>query len=252
MLTKIISTLPLGLAVVCLNLQAQVVSAPELKEGDSWVLEYTQEIAPDTWNQSKRQITVVRVNSKDVLISNKQPDANQAARESLVNKDWSEFSMIDGVEVVTAQPMSFPLSLGKSWKTAFTRPHPAKDIKSAAFALTYTVVGVEDVTVKAGTFKAYKIEAEGTWADESEPVHALLQGAKTSADGTTLSTVQTNQPAVKRAGRLYRVIWYAPAQKRWVKNIEEQYAPDGSRYERKSFELLSSSLKDVAGGGQSH
>ena len=243
--------MPMALALVAANSQAQVVSAPDLKEGDSWVLEYTQEVAPSTWNQIKRQITVVRVNSKNMLISNKQPDANQPGRETLINKDWSEFSMIDGVETITYQPMLFPLSVGKTWETKFTRPHPAKDIKSAAFVVKYTVIGLEDVTVKAGTYKALKIEGEGTWTDESEPVHAVLQGAKTSTDGTSMSTVVSNQAALKRAGRLYRVIWYSPDQKRWVKNIEEQYAPDGTRYERKTLELLSTSLKNVAGGGKS-
>ena len=239
--SRLLASLLCALAFTC---QAQSTQAPDLKEGDSWLIQYTQEKNPNIWLQNQQQLTILRVTAKNILLANKQPEAGLPAKEYLVNKDWSETRMIDGEDTLTYQPLSFPLTTGKTWHSSFIQPHPNKDIKSATFDVTYTVLGPEDIAVKGGRFKAIKIEGEGRWLDEMLPVQAVVQGVKNTEAGTTMSTERVNQAATKRAGRLYRVMWYAPEVKRWVKSIEEQYTPEGSRFERRTFELLSYSLKD--------
>lgn len=225
--------------------QATQASLPNLKEGDRWVLQLTQERSPNLWSQNKYEVKVLRVSSKDMLILSKQAESTQPGREQLVGRDWSEFRNLDGVETTVYKPLAFPLKPGASWDVNFTHNHPNKDAKSVSLDLKYTVVGNEDVTVPAGQFNAIKIEGEGRWSDELEPTRAVTQGARSTGDDTTMVSEASARPAIKRGGRMYRQMWYVPAVKRWVKAVEEQYQPDGSRFERKTFELVSFDVGDA-------
>lgn len=51
------------------------------------------------------------------------------------------------------------LARGKRWRTAFTNTRPDGVVENAFW--DYHVIGLEDVTVPAGTFKAYKVAGEG-------------------------------------------------------------------------------------------
>jgi hypothetical protein len=62
---------------------------------------------------------------------------------------------------VIRKSSDFPLYLGKKWSyryTAFTFPSR----RSNDFLIELSVVGIEDVEVPAGKFKAYKVKSDST------------------------------------------------------------------------------------------
>lgn len=70
--------------------------------------------------------------------------------------------------IVTFDPpqlWQFPLEVGKSWtREQRMTMHPAK--RTVSYSLTQKVEGYEEVTVPAGTFKAFKISSVSTLGDE--------------------------------------------------------------------------------------
>ena len=52
----------------------------------------------------------------------------------------------------------------------------------------------------------------------------------------TVTQTQRSGPT-SVTGRLYKALWYAPAVKRWVKMVEEDYAGSGTRNARSTNEL---------------
>jgi hypothetical protein len=103
----------------------------------------------------------------------------------------------------------------------------------------YTVIGFETIEVPAGKFNALKVEAEGQWIAELEPMQTVVQGAQTSADATSMVTQAQRTRSEPVSGRTYKAFWYAPEVKRWVKSVEEYYNAGGARNERYTEELES-------------
>ncbi len=79
---------------------------------------------------------------------------------------------------------NFPLVTGKNWKDVYSAPLKWEDVYTAipgTFALgdepqifeTYKVIGWEDVEVRAGNFKAIKIEYKRGW---STPASGIREG----------------------------------------------------------------------------
>lgn len=160
-------------------------------------------------------------------------------REQLIGPDWSRFRSVNGHETVVNKPLSFPLSIGKTWVVEYTEDHPNRQHSSEHIRTTYRVTGWEDVTVPAGTFHALKIEADGEWSAAIAPALAAVSGARLDAQGTT-TVMQTNKiGAAIFTGRTYKAFWYVPAVKRCVKVVEEVYDPNGVRNQRYSDELES-------------
>jgi hypothetical protein len=87
---------------------------------------------------------------------------------------------------------SFPLDVGKTWeqKTTFTRNY---ENRKAVATLQGKVIGWEQVTVPAGTFRALKIELGG-----------FYNGSNSSSNWS---------------GQIFHTIWYVPEVKNFVKEI---------------------------------
>jgi hypothetical protein len=100
-------------------------------------------------------------------------------------------------------------------------------------------VGFETIEVPAGKFNALKIEAEGRWTAELEPAQTITQGARSNADGTSMSTQVQNIKEKTVTGRTYKAFWYVPEVKRWVRSVEEYYGNGGVRNESYTGELES-------------
>jgi hypothetical protein len=71
-------------------------------------------------------------------------------------------AMREGKMVWTALPndgmFSWPLSIGKTWSGSFNYTDYEKGANFTGVGSYYRVTGYEDVTVPAGTFKAYRVE----------------------------------------------------------------------------------------------
>lgn len=229
----------LVLSLVSVHCLAESINIPKFNAGDTWVYQDTHEKSPNIWTQTKDEITVTRVSPSSILVATKPSGSNQAPREIMTAKDWSSSRSVDDIESVVYKPLSFPLSIGKSWDLKYTLPHPVPAIKYSKYDIKYTVGDVEAVDVPGGKFKAIKIEGEGRWSDELEPGQIVAQSAQTTANGTSMATETRKIPELRRTGKIYQAYWYAPEIKRWVKSIEEGYAPDGTRAERRTMELVS-------------
>jgi hypothetical protein len=237
-------------AIACLTLLTmapawpQGVSVPSVKAGDTWTYRVTTEKGPTGWNQSRDEFTVSRVTSSSIYYTTKPSGSSQAPKESFSGLDWSRVRDVNGTETVVNRPLDFPLKAGKSWEVRYTEQHPSKTHKSEQWTHKYTVVGFETVEVPAGTFNALKVEAEGHWTAELEPMQTVVQGAQSSAGATTLVTEAQRTRSEPTSGRTYKAFWYSPEVRRWVKSVEEYYGSSGVRSERFTEELESYKLND--------
>jgi hypothetical protein len=216
---------------------AQSVTAPTLKEGDSWTYVDTVETGPTGWRQTHDAITVQRVTDSHIYVSSKQVGSGTNGNEIIVGADWSRAREFNGSDVVVNRPLAFPLATGKSWNIEYTEPHPNAKLSSATWTTKYKVVGYEDVEVPAGKFHALKIEAEGDWHGELAPSNTVVQSAQTQPGQTTLVTQARRVTPEPTAGHTYKAFWYVPEVGRWVKSVEEYYGSNGVRGQRFTTEL---------------
>lgn len=228
----------LGMALAS-GAQAQPVAARQVVPNDTWTYQHTAETRTGGWQQTRVESTVVRVGSRAIALSNHLAGSTAPPVEQLTGLDWSRLRSVNGHETVVNRPLSFPLSIGKTWEVEYAKDHPNRQHSSERIKTTYKVVGWEDITVAAGTFRALKLEAEGEWAAAVAPAVSAMSSARVDAGGTA-SVVQTDKTsAAVFTGRTYKAFWYVPAVKRWVKSVEDYYDPNGVRYERSADELES-------------
>jgi hypothetical protein len=216
----------------------QPVSAPKIAAGDTWTYRNTQEKGVG-WQQTRIEATVLRATPDEIEISSKVAGSNMPPRETLVGADWSRTRSVNGRDTVVNRPLLFPLTVGKTWVIDYSENHPNRQHSNEHFHTPYKVTGMEDVTVPAGTFHAYKIESEGQWTAIIAPAVGAVAGSRLDAQGVT-TVMQTNRTAATPvSGRTYKAFWYVPEVKRWVKSVEEYYSSTGQRNERYTEELES-------------
>ncbi|WP_294001335.1 hypothetical protein [Sphaerotilus sp.] len=225
--------------------QAESVESPPLKAGDSWVYQYTVETGSSGWTKTRNELAVNRVTAANLYLSTKQSGSTQNVREFVIGADWGRLRAVNGKETVVARPLKFPMTIGQSWELQYTEQKPPNSRnKYETHNTKYVVVGREDVEVPAGKFSALKIEAEGTWQAEAEPVSRVVQGAESTQGNTTMISQVQNSAGMVSTGRTYKAYWYVPEVRRWVKSVEEYYTSNGTRNERYAEELESYKLKD--------
>lgn len=229
------------LAAAVLPCRAQMTAeAPDIRVGDTWTYQHTQERLPNDWRQVRDELAVTRVTGSTLFLSVRPVGSTQAPREMLAGKDWSQSRSFEGVETVVLRPLAFPLAPGGTWALKFTQPNPKPAVKALTMDLRYAVADrPEPVTVPAGTYQAIRIEAEGRWVEELNPTQTTSQVTQNTPEGSTTVSGTRAATATTRSGRLYQLWWYVPELKRWAKSVEEFYTPDGTRGERRSQELVS-------------
>jgi len=218
---------------------AQTVNAPAINAGDSWTYRVTVEKGTSGWNQSRDEVTVSRVTASSIYYTSKPSGSTQPPKDLFSGLDWSRLRDVNGKETVVNKPLEFPLTAGRSWEIDYIEQHPNKVHKSEQWNTKYIVLGFETIEVPAGTFNAIKVESEGHWTAELEPMQTVVQGASSTADSTAMVTQTQKARTEPAAGRTYKAFWYAPEVKRWVKSIEEYYSAGGVRNERFTQELES-------------
>lgn len=221
---------------------AQTIDAPVLHTGDSWSYRDTIERGANGWSQSVDEFSVVRVTKSGIYFTRKTSGSTQPPSEMIAGLDWSRIRNVNGKETVVNQPFAFPLSVGKQWQVSYTEDNPNKRFRSERHETTASVIGYESIEVPAGIFNALKIEVEGHWTADLEPTQTVVQGAESTQSETRMVTDVKKATTGQATGRIYKVFWYAPEVKRWVKSIEETYASNGVRDERATSELQSLKL----------
>ncbi len=228
-----LAAVPLGAAA------AQTINAPHLMPNDTWTFRITNEKGQGHWRQTRAENTVVRVGSDTIALRIHTVGSDAPPVERLVGKDWSRFRTIDGHETVVNRPLAFPLTVGKTWKVAWSADHPSRHTSYERQEYTYRAVGWEDVTVPAGKCHALKVEADGRWEATITPALTAGAGSRIDAEGAT-TLVQTHRVTpITGGGRGYKAYWYVPEVKWWVKALEETYGPDGTRISEGEMELES-------------
>ena len=231
--------LQLLLVTAAVGAPSETVNPPAIKPGDTWTYRVTTEMSTSGWNQTRDETVVSRVTSTSIYYTVRPTGSTLPAKEMFSGLDWSRSRDIGGEQTVINRPLSFPLSMGKSWQVEYTEQHPTKLHKSEKWNTKCTVLGHESVDVPAGTFDTVKVECEGTWTAEMEPTVTVAQSAQTNAGGTTMATQANRVSAGEHSGRVYKAFWYVPSVKRWVKSVEEYYSSGGVRTESHVGELES-------------
>jgi hypothetical protein len=218
------------------------VFAPEIQPGDAWVMVGSVETHNGNRNgfrQTRQRLTVTGVEGDRLQVSVQAVGSPLPPNTILRGRDWSNYIDVAGSEILSAQPMNFPLYAGKRWKVAYENTTPSGDkYSSIRIERDYVVVDYAPVSVAGVAFQSYKIEMNGRWTGR------LAQGGEVSANmyvGTGGSSVvveqQKQRAGSQTGGRLYSLLWYAPAQKHWVKLLEETYGSAGVLTEKIDTEL---------------
>lgn len=220
---------------------AQTVGQPVLRHGDSWLFQQTLQTPKDGWKQARFQLEVTRVTPSRVYFSVAQVGVARPPAELMAGLDWSMSKSVNGKETLVSKPLDFPLRAGKDWKFELEEKETlGNDIhKSKSSSLTYQVIGLENIEVPAGKFKAWKIEAEGNWTETKPPEVATSQTTRAGADGAVAVSVAKKIGETTVTGRIYEAVWYAPEVKNYVKYIKERFDPGGVRYFSEIKELVS-------------
>jgi len=215
---------------------AEEIATPSVHEQDNWAYRETREVNGVS-HQSHQELTVVHASASGILVSAHEIGSNLPPKEVLLGADWSRSRNVNGENKVVNRPFLFPLSMGKSWVVDYKEDNPNRAHKSETFHSKYSVVGWEDVSVPAGTFKALKIESDGQWTAELAPSASTVSVARVDGQGAT-ALAQTNRVTAQTAtGRLYKAFWYVPSVKRYVKAVEEYYSTNAVLSSRNMEEL---------------
>jgi hypothetical protein len=223
-------------ALFVVSAQAQDLKLPKFSPEDSWIYHQTIQKGDKT-ETNDAEISVVRSDDQDLLVSVKAVGSTRPPAETMFKPDWARFRSVNGVETVVSRPLAFPLALGKSWNINYTENNPNPRHVREEIDITYKVVGWEDVTTPAGAFKALKIEGKGNWvADSPARVQTNSVLAKQGV-GLAQSSQNVVQGPQRATGRIYRVVWYVPEVKRWVKSRDETLAASGQVSDTEESEL---------------
>jgi len=188
------------------------IAGPAVKVGDTWIFNKL-----DGWNNVLQDISLVRVTRvgvEGILMEASALDGSNVARIqrtpdfNLVRVEAEQFSK-------TTLPyypnFSFPLWVGKTWKSKVAFESTDQPGKEVWAELEARVVGSESVTVPAGTFLALKIELSGPYRAKS------LEGSW--------------------AGRIEDTLWYAPQVRNAVR-YEYKDSSGAAPYNHEIHELV--------------
>lgn len=181
----------------------------------------------------------MRAEADGLVLKVRGADSPLQPTELIVGNDWSRLRSVDGQEQVVNRPFAFPLTTGKTWSLDYSEANPNRNFTSERFVTTYKVVGIERVTVPAGTFDTIKVEATGRWTATLAEAVTGVATTRSDGQGVALTNRLDRQPVRDATGRIYKAFWYSPVVKRAVKVVEESYNSGGIRSESRTSELES-------------
>jgi hypothetical protein len=215
------------------------VPAPTFQVGDTWVYDRTHLAGKGHVSRERVVERVDRVDSDEMLMGLEVNGASGDFEDHRMGLDLSQRAVVDGQEITTERLFVFPLKIGTTWQEDFVDPRRQGVQTSAHVQKTYRVTGWEDVVTPAGTFHALKIEARGRLtAQVTLPAVASSAATSSAGGGTSVSHARR-----ARSGTVvqptYRVLYYVPAIKTYVKILYEQYDDQNVLTKRDTGELVS-------------
>jgi hypothetical protein len=208
--------------------------APDLKPGDSWVFDRAFERGTSGFLDRRVDLKIERVGADSMIVGIKPDGAPTAFEDHIVGSDWSQRRLINGEQTTIGRPLSFPLTIGKTWTGAFVDPTRHGLQTSTEHRETYKVTGWEDVTTPAGTFHTLKIEADDKVKAQFMAASGAIGGAVTTADGSTVVAHTDKSGPHTEYGEFFSTFYYAPEVKYWVKMVKEDFNSEGVRTQRET------------------
>ena len=170
--------------------------SPEIKVGDHWKQEQKDKRTGNKESEINRTVTAVTA----TLVEGTENDGKFAMT--------SELNPVESTTVViSGDPkfLSFPLEVGKKWSFKYNFANKTNEGKGRV-QLDAEVLAYEKVTVPAGSFDAFRIQAKGFW----------------------------NNDASRQNGRSKFIYWYAPAARSVVRT---EYEDGYNNWVRELIEL---------------
>lgn len=195
--------------------EVTVVDRPAVKPGDSWQFIRIDHMTGVPIGLGREVITFVNDRVIQTVVTGRDAQGQLREREGVYTPDWSLISSHDGFVFEPDNALlRFPVTVGASYGVSFEMRAP----KLGPFRLRnerkVKVVGWEDVSVPAGTFRALRIESEGPF----------------------------QRIDMMRSGISKEVVWYVPEVKRYVKwSLESRVAYD--TFQSWTLELVNYELK---------
>jgi hypothetical protein len=181
---------------VC-HAQADAIQRPHVKPGDSWTYRRMDYAAN---KQTGRLQEVVTFANERVIQVVDHRGTSEKEVDATYTSDWNYVSSPNGRVFQPDQGLfRFPMNAGDTHEAHYNMKDPTAGAFEVRFDRHVKVIGWENVTVPAGTFRALRIESEG-------PFQRLDIGVKGTAKETA---------------------WYAPEVKRHVKWTFENWNAKG-------------------------
>ena len=198
---------------------SETIAVPNVRVGDKWVMQGT-----DTWPKNNKEATwkverlVVKVEgSLATWKYENRPPLQPGSGEN--RYDVASQVILRDYVSGKDEPTRFPLAVGNEWRYEYSAKTSSGIVRNDIKA---KVVGWEDVTVPAGTFRVLRIEHEGSWSRDTD----------FARDGIIRSLTAPVEITY----------WYAPAAKTIVKSIRVEKSFYGGVWFRREQQLVEFSL----------
>ncbi len=198
-----------GLSGPCLADDESLVAKPDVKAGDTWKYRHTDSQQKHGPVVFEFKVTFVGPNAVEAV--SVLPNGNE------IDTTWTpEWNAVTDARSGSFFPHSglfkFPLKPGTTYQSQYEVVRPRQNTFDSKNTVHVKVLGWEQVSVPAGTFRALRIEATGT-----------------------TDRLDKRNPGF---GALHTVVWYVPELKRWAKRIFETMDRRGRPARHDSEELL--------------
>jgi len=183
----------MALAAVCSHALANETDAPSIEIGDTWIFKGR--------NNPVVEDVVTKIEDGNITIQRTYNNDPKTTHNWVFTAEWNEVvgRIGDGREfkdTPAGTTFKFPMALGMEWKSEARRTLANRGTIQSRVS---RVEAVENITVPAGTFQAYKIVAATKWSSENTDSYGMPRAQ----------------------GSYNQTYWYAPEINRYVKFFED-------------------------------
>ena len=204
----------LGLALATMQLHAQTAERPTWDINDRWEYQFTRKNDGNKVTEYSHHIEGLEEGKIIIVRQNKNADGVFTGKSKVIysaDMNYVSASATESVVTPDSRTLQWPLEVGKKYAVEYEWTNASNALKGN-FEYKATVESYEDITVPAGTFKAYKIAFKGFW--------------------------NRRDSQYSGSGRSNHILWYAPDVKRWVRWTIEDRTSNGQLYNDNVAELV--------------
>ncbi len=211
MATSSIRTWCLGLALLAGSACAAEAERPDVHVGDRWNWQHTNVLAHEA--DFTLVEDVVEVGDREIR-TRVRTKGKAGSSIATYTREWNPLDVVVASYQPDLRSYTFPLQVGAKWQESADKQLFSNG-KHGKFNVAGEVQALEQVTVPAGTFEAYKVSL-------------VLEATSTDEDANI--------------GHTSELVWYAPAVRRYVK-LENTFSRDGRVRSQDRFELTEFTLR---------